>query len=66
VSSLCASCGRLSPWGITIGRTDKFETELATDRELTAEDAGNVVVLGSSLATARGGSENEDAVGVHA
>ena len=29
---------------------DTFKTELATGRELTAEDAGNVVVLGSSLA----------------
>jgi putative ABC transport system permease protein len=33
---------------------DTFKTELATGRELTAEDAGNVVVLGSSLAQKHG------------
>jgi len=33
---------------------DSFEMELATGRMLTAEDAGNVVVLGSSLAQKHG------------
>ncbi len=36
------------------GGHDTFQTELATGRELAAEDAGNVVVLGSSLAQKHG------------
>jgi len=36
------------------GGHDTFQTELAAGRELAAEDAGNVVVLGSSLAQKHG------------